>query len=85
MYRLFSIAINWVRHNSIKSSSAGFSLLEMTIVLAIMGVLGGFALPFLTHQVEQARHKKTREHQKEVIEALDKDKLDYENILTEAD
>ena len=71
MYRLFSIAINWVRHNSIKSSSAGFSLLEMTIVLAIMGVLGGFAFPFLTHQVEQARHKKTREHQKEVIEALE--------------
>lgn len=43
----------------------------MTIVLAIMGVLGGFAFPFLTHHVEQARHKKTREHQKEIIEALE--------------
>lgn len=54
-----------------KSSSAGFSLLEMTIVLAIMGVLGGFAFPLLTHHMERARHQKTREHQREVMEAIE--------------
>lgn len=53
------------------SNQSGFSLLEMTIVLAIMGVLSGLALPFLSQHMERIRHQTTKEHQKEIMDSIE--------------
>jgi prepilin-type N-terminal cleavage/methylation domain-containing protein len=48
----------------------GFSLLELSIVLIILGILGGLSLPLLTAQIQRAAHVKTRSHQEYVLNAI---------------
>lgn len=49
---------------------AGFSLVEMAIVLAIVGLLLGALLPTLSSQIEQQRRTETRKYMDEVRDAL---------------
>lgn len=53
--------------NSKINLEAGFSLLELAIVLAILGVLGGFGLPLLTAHMNRAALLKTRHHQDQAV------------------
>jgi prepilin-type N-terminal cleavage/methylation domain-containing protein len=48
----------------------GFSLLELSIVLIILGILGGLSLPLLTAQIQRAALVKTRTHQEYVLNAI---------------
>jgi prepilin-type N-terminal cleavage/methylation domain-containing protein len=48
----------------------GFSLLELSIVLIILGILGGLSLPLLTAQIQRAALVKTRAHQDYVLGAI---------------
>ena len=61
-------------------SSPGFSLLEMSVVLIVMGIIAGFTFPLLTQHLEHTRHKITREHQREVMKALEAYCIDREAL-----
>lgn len=50
--------------------SAGFSLVEMAIVLAIIGLLLGGLLPAISGQIEQQRRNETRKQIDEIKDAL---------------
>lgn len=52
------------------SHEAGFSLLELAIVLVILGVLGGLAIPLLTAHMTRTAFLKTHSHQDYVMNAL---------------
>jgi prepilin-type N-terminal cleavage/methylation domain-containing protein len=52
------------------SSEAGFSLLELAIVLVILGLIGGLSLPLLTAQINRAAILKTRAHQDYAFSAI---------------
>lgn len=52
------------------SSQAGFSLVEMAIVLAIVGILMASLLPSLTSQIEQQRRNETRNQIADIQQAL---------------
>lgn len=49
---------------------AGFSLLEMSIVLVIIGTLASFMMPILLKQSMLAKRTLTHEHQKEIFYSL---------------
>lgn len=49
---------------------AGFSLVEMAIVLAIVGLLLSGLLPAISSQIEQQRRNETRKYMDEVRDAL---------------
>ena len=51
-------------------SEEGFSLLEFSIVLIILGILGGLSLPLLTAQIQRTALVKTRSHQEYVLNAI---------------
>ena len=53
------------------SSQAGFSLLEMTIALGVLGILGTFALPLLSEHRHQRAIRMTREHQDYIVKSLE--------------
>lgn len=58
--------------------AAGFSLVELAIVLVVMGLLAGTAAPFLTRRVARERIKATQAELasiKEVLIAHDRDRL----------
>lgn len=57
-------------HQRQEQSNAGFSLLELAIVLVILGVLGGMALPLLTVHITRAALVKTRAHQDYALSAI---------------
>jgi prepilin-type N-terminal cleavage/methylation domain-containing protein len=48
----------------------GFTLAELALVLAIIGVIAGLSLPLLTHFKEQERKQITLKHQEIVLTAL---------------
>jgi prepilin-type N-terminal cleavage/methylation domain-containing protein len=48
----------------------GFSLIEMAVVLAIVGLLLGGLLPSISGQIEQQRRNETRKYMTEVRDAL---------------
>ncbi|MDD2914080.1 MAG: type II secretion system protein [Gallionella sp.] len=50
--------------------STGFTLVEMSIVLAVMALLLGGLLPVISGQIEQQRRTETRKYMDEVREAL---------------
>ncbi len=52
------------------SSEAGFSLLELSIVLVILGIIGGLSLPLLTAQLNRAAFIKTRSHQDYALNSI---------------
>lgn len=52
------------------SSEAGFSLLELAIVLVILGIIGGLSLPLLTSQINRAGIVKTRLHQDYILSSI---------------
>lgn len=57
--------------SSFKSScEAGFSLLELAIVLVILGLIGGLSLPLLTTQINRTATLKTRSHQDYALNAI---------------
>lgn len=51
-------------------ASGGFSLVEMAIVLAIVGLLLGGLLPTISIQIEQQRRNETRKQMDEIKDAL---------------
>lgn len=53
-----------------KAPQAGFSLLELAIVLLILGMIGGLSLPLLTTQLTRTAFLKTRSNQDYVVNAL---------------
>ena len=63
-----------VRVSSTSSSKtcpeAGFSLLELAIVLLILGILGGLSLPLLTAHINRTAHAKTKAHQEYALHAI---------------
>ncbi|WP_198157389.1 type II secretion system protein [Candidatus Nucleicultrix amoebiphila] len=54
----------------LRSTQDGFSLIEIAIALAIMGILASFTLPLLTLQLETRRYKKTLDHLEIVMVSL---------------
>lgn len=53
-----------------KSDQSGFALLEMTIALTILGIVGLITIPLITKYNEYSKWQKTDLHQKEVIQSL---------------
>ena len=56
--------------NSNPSLEAGFSLLELSIALVILGLIVGLSLPLLTAQLSRAATVKTRSHQDYALNAI---------------
>jgi len=56
--------------SSSNSKNAGFSLLEMAIVLMILGILGGVGIPLLKARLRSTGLTKTRENQEYALDAI---------------
>lgn len=52
------------------SSQSGFSLLEISLVLIILGIVGGVSLHTLSAHLTHAAYAKTREHQDYALHAI---------------
>lgn len=52
------------------SAEAGFSLLELAIVLVILGIIGSVTLPLLSVHIKREAYVKTRSHQEYVLNAI---------------
>ncbi|MEK8050043.1 type II secretion system protein [Ideonella sp. DXS22W] len=50
---------------------AGFTLIEMLVVLAIVGILAGAAIPLVEHTARRAREAQLREGLRSIRQALD--------------
>lgn len=60
-----------LRHfNLPRLSLPGFTLIEISIVMIIIGLLSGFGLPLLTNMLSQEKFHKTTQHQQYVLKAL---------------
>lgn len=59
-----------IQHKTHNQAQAGFSLVEMAIVLAIVALLLGGLLPTISGQMEQQRRNETRKYMDEVRDAL---------------
>lgn len=59
-----------MQHKTRHQAQAGFSLVEMAIVLAIVALLLGGLLPAISSQIEQQRRNETRKYMDEVRDAL---------------
>lgn len=53
-----------------KQGEAGYSLIELAIVLAIIGIIGGLTVPLLMHQIEKSKLEVTRRHHLEIVDSL---------------
>jgi prepilin-type N-terminal cleavage/methylation domain-containing protein len=60
----------WLFKSSFLTQEDGFSLVEMAVVLAILGVVTTLSLPLLTRLLEERRHGQTTEHQRMIFHAL---------------
>lgn len=58
------------------SSSAGFTLIELMVVIVILGVLAGLVLPRIIDQPDKARVVKARMQMKSISMALKQYKMD---------
>lgn len=56
--------------NCKSSSEAGFSLLELALVLVILGIMGGMSLPLFKARLGHGAVVKTRENQGHVLHAI---------------
>src|SRR3990167_2752819 len=54
----------------LRSSQAGFSLIEISIVLMVIGIVGGMSLHLLSAQIHRAAYLKTRENQEYALTAI---------------
>lgn len=59
-----------MKNTNSTQAQAGFSLVEMAIVLAIVGLLLSGLLPTISSQIEQQRRNETRKQMDEIKEAL---------------
>ncbi|AIL12306.1 hypothetical protein IM40_00270 [Candidatus Paracaedimonas acanthamoebae] len=53
-----------------KHDEAGYSLIELAIVLAIIGIIGGLTVPLLIPQIERSKLEITRRHHQEIVDSL---------------
>lgn len=56
--------------NLSRFSLPGFTLIEISIVMIIIGLLSGFGFPLLTNMLSQEKLNKTTQHQQYVMKAL---------------
>lgn len=73
MYSLRSILTSvWrsLRARAFLKDPSGMTLVEVAIVLAILGILGGVSLPILTKQLAMKRVLKSKENQEKVLNSL---------------
>lgn len=67
-------------------NQAGFSLIELSIVLVIVGILLSLSMPVLEGQIERARIKKTKSNMVEIIDTLRSyQKINGKGLPTAAD
>lgn len=67
-------------------SAAGYTLTEVLVVLAIVGLLAGLAVPVMTTSVQKAREAALRTNLATLRETIDDyytDHLDYPETLTD--
>lgn len=58
------------------SGSEGFTLVEMMVVIAIIGLIAVLVIPQITHRMDEARIKTTRLQIRELESAVDMFKID---------
>lgn len=68
MQRIIKLLVLFIPN--FKASDAGYSLIELAIVLTIISLIGGMSAPFLLQQIEKTRRETTQKHQQEVMESL---------------
>ena len=69
------------RCNQSKRNQAGFTLLEMIIVLAILSILVGIAMPITKHENTRRKEAELKYSVKQVRDAIDRYKIDCERGL----
>lgn len=70
MSRLMNLYVSSSSSFNTNSHEAGFSLLELAIVLVILGLIGGLSLPLLMAQINRAATLKTHSHQEYALHAI---------------
>ncbi|MBN9412334.1 MAG: prepilin-type N-terminal cleavage/methylation domain-containing protein [Candidatus Paracaedimonas acanthamoebae] len=68
-----------------KHNQAGYSLIELAIVLAIIGIIGGLSIPLLTPQIERTKLDVTRRHHQEIMDSLASYAALYKSLPCPAD
>lgn len=64
------------KHNSIKNKYSGFTLIEIIVVIALIGLLAAYIAPDLIGKADDTKYKSARLHLEKVSSAIDLYKLE---------